>query len=420
MIRFFSPALALFLCLGACSPEVDRDPPQGPGPQDTGAGDTGAADTGTGDTGGEDTGSGDTGTDWAAWCESIAPEGEVETFYELNPTYEDDVDHGAHLAFSSPGDEGMDAALLAQAEQELEALPFMLSFLVLRNGAVVWESYFNGSEAEHANNVHSSSKSILADVAGVAVEQGYIDSLDRTVAEILPEYFTEVEDERKLDITVRHLLTMSAGFAWEEDFTEYRIQEEDDWLQAIVDLPLAFTPGARSDYCTGQSHLMSAVITRTTGMDTCTFAHRHYLDPLDMRAEHWGQDPQGIFSGGFNLYLTPRELAKFGLLHLQGGSWQGEQVVPRSWTESAVEYLYDVGEGYAYGYYWWLTWFAGYEVHIAWGYGGQLVYVIPALDLGVVFTTDTHDYQPDYDGGSVVANYVIAAVEDAKGPSRPD
>ncbi len=347
-------------------------------------------------------------------CDSIhqRPKGEEHTFYESNPTYTEPVDDSGWWTYADPEQQGMSAALLQEASDELAALPFVTSFIVLRRGAIVYERYLHGSQAQHSNNVHSASKSILADVAGLALEQGHITGLDQAVAEILPQYFDAVSDPRKLDITVEHLLTMTAGFRWVEDFTEYTIDDQEDWLQAIVDLPLVADPGTGFEYSTGSTHLLSAVITAATGQSTCAYAHEQLLEPMGITAEHWGADPQGIFSGGCNLYRTARELLRLGLLHLQDGVWEGEQLVPDGWIESTEHWHTDFGDGWGYGYCFWLTELDGHPMAIAWGYGGQLVYILRDLDLAVLITTNTRDYSPDYDGTPLVRDYVIPAVTD--------
>ncbi len=333
------------------------------------------------------------------------------TFYEQNPTYDDPLDDTGWWTFSDPADQGMDGELLAQAAAELEGRPIFWSFLVLRHGAIVAEHYFNGAEPGHSNNVHSASKSLIGVLTGVAIDQGHLSGIDQPVAELLPEHFTAINDPVKESITVGHLLTMTAGLEWTEDSSEYEIEDEPDWVQAIIDLPMTSAPGEVFNYSTGQSHLLGAALTEATGQSTCQYAHDVLLGPMGIAAEHWGRDPQGYFSGGCNVYLTPRELAKIGLLVGDGGQWEGGQLVPSGWVDDAVTAQADAGYGYSYGYLFWLTPIRGHDVAIAWGWGGQLAYVVRDLDLVVVFTTNTRDYAPDYDGYDILYDYVIPAVD---------
>jgi len=344
-------------------------------------------------------------------CEGIwEVDGGGGTFYEQNPTYDDPANDDAEWTFSTPAEQGMDGDRLDQAVAELEGQPIFWSFLVLRNGAIVAEHYFNGATAAHSNNVHSASKSVLGLLTGVAIEEGYVDGLDQPVRELLPEHFAALDDPAKDAITVGHLLTMTAGFEWTEDGSEYQIELQPDWVQAILELPLETAPGESFNYSTGQSHVLGAALAEATGMSTCQYAHDALLGPMGIVAEHWGRDPQGYFSGGCNVYLTPRELARFGLLVTDRGLWQGEQRVPAGWVDDAVSAQTDAGYGYRYGYLFWLTSIRGYDTAIAWGWGGQLVYVVHELDLVVVFTTNTRDFAPDYDGFDILRNHVIPAV----------
>lgn len=379
--------MLLLYALVACSdPELD-EPDRRPPPEDEPAFQTGA------------------------FCESIAsPLEDPPSFYESNPTLPD-TGGGGGLVAGDPAAHGVDPAALERAAEELAALPFTWSLLVLRDGALIFERYFNGSSADDSNNVHSSSKSMLALLVGAAIDRGDIRGLDQPVSELLPELFAEASEEKRA-ITVQQLLTMSAGFRWTEDVSEYQLEREEDWLQAIVDLPLSTPPGQAFNYSTSQSHLMGAALAHATGLSLCDFAHEALFDPMGIGAERWGRDPQGYFSGGYNLYMSPRELAKFGQLVLDRGAWEGRQLVPASWVDDAVdEHMVDAGL-YYYGYYFWLWRPGGEEINIAWGYGGQLVYTLPAYDMVVVITTNTRDYDPDYDGGPLVWGTLLEGVSE--------
>ena len=176
-----------------------------------------------------------------------------------------------------------------------------------------------------------------------------------------------------------------------EDVTEYQIESEADWVGAILARPMTDTPGEVFNYSTGLTHVLSAVLTAATGMSVCEFAHRHLFGPMGITAEHWGRDPQGIYAGGYNLYLTPREMAAFGQLYLQQGRWQGVELVPAAWVETSLQTQQTDDAVYSYGYLWWLRQLAGHDVAIAWGWGGQLLYVIPDLEIVVAITTNTAD-----------------------------
>jgi CubicO group peptidase (beta-lactamase class C family) len=170
-------------------------------------------------------------------------------------------------------------------------------------------------------------------------------------------------------------------------------------------------PGEVFNYSSGLTHLLSAILTEASNLDTCSVVHQRLFGPMGISAEHWGRDTQGIFSGGYNLYLTPRELAKIALLILSQGRFAGKQLVSAAWIDRATRAQIDAGSGYRYGYLFWLRTMAGHEVQIAWGFGGQFIYLVPSLDLAVVITSDTRSTSVDFDGEDLMSQTIIPAVE---------
>lgn len=343
-------------------------------------------------------------------CEAIFDRpGNGETFYEDNPTYIEEREPPA-WRLSTPSDVGIDEAALEAGAAELARSPALLSLLVVRDDALVFERYYHGSDVTHSNNVHSASKSILSSLLGIALADGAIESLDAPLADYVPEYIEAGSPQAA--ITLRHVVTMSSGLDWTEDDSEYSVIEpSDDWVEAILGQPLTGTPGAEFNYSSGMSHVLSAVLTRATGSTTCAYAHEKLLAPLGITAEHWGRDPSGVFSGGYNLYMTPRELARFGLLYLRDGDWDGRQLVPAEWVQQSIRPQLVAEDGYDYGYYWWLTSGGGQDVAIAWGFGGQFIYLLPALDLMVVMTADTATEHEELDGETFVFDHLLPAVQ---------
>lgn len=341
-------------------------------------------------------------------CDAIQGPVSTNRFYEDNPTYTDPVDDGASWTISTPEAQGMASDGLERASTALADLPFTWSFLVIRHDAIVFERYYHGSARNQSNNVHSASKSIWGAAIGIAVDQDSISDIDEPIASVLPPRYDTVQSRA---ITVRDLLTMTSGSRWEEDTTETQIQQTPDWVAATLDLPRAAAPGAVFNYSTGDTHVSSAVLTEATGTTACEFIHENLLTPLGITAEHWGRDPQGYFSGGYNFYVTPRELAKFGLLYLHDGRWHGEQLVPASWVRTSMTNQVDAGDPYSYGYDFWLRDIAGHHVAMAWGFGGQMIYLVKDLDLVVVMTTNTRDFAEDsFNGLTILQDDVLPAV----------
>ena len=294
------------------------------------------------------------------------------------------------------------------AGDSLADRPSILSLLVVRHGYLVYERYYHGSARDQSNNVHSASKSILEALLSIAIGREPCGSWNDRVSTYLPEYFTGASAGKRR-ITIRHLLTMSSGLRWVEDGTEYRIQEKRDWVRAVLAAPLRHRPGARFHYSTGNTHVASAVLQRATGMKTSAFAQRYLFGPLGITAEHWGHDPRGVDSGGYNVYLTPRELAKFGLLYAQGGLWHGQRIVPASAVTLAATRVWRVDRDFSYATGWWRRRLSGHDMFFCWGWGGQFVYVIPDLDVVMVTTEDTADghHNVEIDSGRLLTRFVI-------------
>jgi CubicO group peptidase (beta-lactamase class C family) len=333
-------------------------------------------------------------------------------FYEDNPTYIDPVDDSKSWTLSAPESQGMDSSRLERASVVLADLPYTWSFLVIRGGDLVFERYYHGSAKNQSNNVHSASKSIWGAAIGIAIDQGRIPGADATIASTLPSRYVAVMDSETRTVTVRDLLTMTSGSRWDEDTTETEIQQTPDWVAATLQLPRAASPGTLFNYSTGSSHLSSAVLSSATRTTGCEFIHENLLAPMDIVAEHWGRDPQGYFSGGYNFSATPRELAKFGLLYLHNGRWNGRQLVPAAWVAASMTNQVDAGAPYSYGYDFWLRDIAGHHVAMAWGFGGQMIYIIKDLDLVVVMTTNTREFAQDsFDGLSVIEDDVLPAAD---------
>lgn len=345
-------------------------------------------------------------------CGSIQGPVSTDRFYEDNPTYTDPVDDSASWTISAPGAQDMDSSGLEEASTALADLPYTSSFLVIRRDALVFERYYHGSAKNQSNNVHSASKSIWGAAIGIAIDQGRIPSADATIASTLPSRYTTVMSSETRTVKVRDLLTMTSGSQWTEDTTETQIEQTPDWVAATLGLPRAAAPGTLFNYSTGDSHLSSAVLTSATRTTACEFIHQHLLAPMGIVAEHWGRDPQGYFSGGYNFYVTPRELAKFGLLYLHDGRWHDTQLVPAAWVAASMTNQVDAGAPYSYGYDFWLRDIAGHDVAMAWGFGGQMIYIIKDLDLVVVMTTNTRDFTPDsFTGLSIIEDYVLPAAD---------
>ncbi len=343
-------------------------------------------------------------------CSAIQGPLSTNRFYEDNPTYTDPVDDSASWTLSTPAAQNMDSTQLEAASTALARRSDTWSFLVIRHDALVFESYYHGSAKNQSNNVHSASKSIWGAAIGIAINQGLIPSVNATISSLLPASYGPAMSAQTKTIKLLDLLKMTSGIRWREDMTETQIQRTPDWITAILGLPNAASPGTTFNYSTGNAHLNSGVLTSAVHTTACEFIHTHLLAPMGVVAEHWGRDPQGYFSGGYNLYLTPRELAKFGLLYLHDGNWHGTQLVPAAWVTASMTNQVADDDVYSYGYNFWLRDIKGHHVAMAWGFGGQMIFIIKDLDLVVVMTTNTQAPNDDlFDGTAIIEDNVIPA-----------
>lgn len=319
-------------------------------------------------------------------------------------------------ASSTPEEQGMNPALLqAGGEYVRGQCPARYSFLVIRNGYLVWEQYFHGMSRDGYADVMSISKSVLSLLIGQALDQGKIENLDRKLFDYFPEYFSPLTDARKRQITLRHMITMTAGFKWDEDTSGNDWVASKDWYKFVIDLPVAAAPGDVFDYNTGLSHLLAGALSRATGRTALAYGIENLFGPLGIRNFRWDTDPRGNYVGGFHMYFTSRDLAKFGYLALRKGFWEDRQLVPRTWIEDAtslhVAYASDTTIG-DYGYHWWVRPQSGYPAYMAAGRGGQYIFVVPGLDLIMVSTADFANDTIDLhmQAFNLLTQYVIPAI----------
>jgi CubicO group peptidase (beta-lactamase class C family) len=309
---------------------------------------------------------------------------------------------------------GLDTALLAAAYRRAAELPRLRSLLVSWRGELVGERYFRGTRRADAANIKSASKSIMSALVGIAIERGHLRGTNQTLAELLPAYFDARSDPRKRAITVSDLLSMRAGLQ-STSFENYGSWVTSrNWVRDAIRRPMVAEPGGEMIYSTGSTHLLSAALTRATGASTLAFARTRLATPLGITIRRWARDPQGIYFGGNDMYLTPRDMLRFGELYLHGGARDGRQIVPRAWIDSSFVARGRSGwSGHEYGYGWWIRSSGAHRVYFAWGYGGQFIFLVPSLELVVVTTSDS---EVSREGGHLDAihglfdQYIVPAV----------
>ncbi len=254
------------------------------------------------------------------------------------------------------------------------------SFMLRRDGELLIETHRAGMRADRTTNVKSVAKSLISLLVGIAIEQQHLRGVEQPIGEFFPDYFKARPDPEKAAITIQDLLTMRAGLESTSRRYYGRWVTSDNWVEYALDRPLVDTPGGDMIYSTGSSHLLSVILTRATGMSTRAFAERYLFEPLGIRLGGWDRDPQGYYFGGNNMALSPSALLEIGTMVMNGGVYDGRQIVPRDWiAESMQVYTRSLFNPYDYGYGWWQRELNGYTVQFAWGNGGQYILMIPAL-----------------------------------------
>lgn len=313
---------------------------------------------------------------------------------------------------------GMDGSKFKDLESMIKSQYKNINgIVVVRKGYMVFERYYNGYDHLDAHHVASVTKSVISALIGIAIDAEYIKNIDQKVLDFFPEYATDEGELQKRTITIRHLLTMTAPFpfSWKEGNKEGRepldrLRRQRNWVMYILNLMGQSGQPGRFQYYTAGTHLLSAIITRTTGMCAREFANERLFRSIGMieipdhemksfgldevfgkNITGWIKDPNGNNTGGWGLTLTPRDMARFGLLYLNQGIWEDKQIISKDWIHESTDksiVLDSKGNGYnGYGYLWWRREEDGIFAYSALGDGGNVICCIPEKDLVVVIAS---------------------------------
>ncbi|ASY72839.1 Beta-lactamase class C and other penicillin binding protein (plasmid) [Sinorhizobium fredii CCBAU 83666] len=262
--------------------------------------------------------------------------------------------------------------------------------IVARDGETIAEEGYRGHSPGESTNIKSASKSVISALVGIAIDKGLLDGPEQKIAPLLKEDLPSPADPRINDITIGNLLSMQAGLGRLSGPNYGRWVSSRNWVRFALAQPFADEPGGRMLYSTASTHLLSAILTKVGGKSTLALA-RDWLGPLQgFRIGAWERDPQGIYLGGNQMAMSARSLLAFGELYREGGrTADGRQIVPADWIDLSWQpHTNSYFSGDAYGYGWFARQIGGETVHFAWGYGGQMLYIIPSLKLTVVMTSE--------------------------------
>lgn len=305
---------------------------------------------------------------------------------------------------ADPAALGMDTEKLAALDPVIKSEYSNINgMVVVRNGYIAYERYYNGSSPEDTLHVASVTKSIISALIGIAINAGYIQNAAQKVLDFFPEYVPAAADRHKREITIRHLLTMTAPYPfedWQEPLDKMCMQP--DWVKYSLDMLGQNGRIGDFKYATAGAHLLSAIITRSTGKSARAFANERLFKPIGINeipdykmnafgfedlfgknVKGWVQDPSRNSTGGWGLTLTTRDMARLGFLYLNHGIWDHKQIIPRTWIDESTAMNPN-----HYGYLWWLFAEDGVSAYAALGDGGNAICCIPEKDLVVAIASE--------------------------------
>jgi len=269
-------------------------------------------------------------------------------------------------------------------------LPRLHGLAVSHRGQIVFEYYARGYSATRQGNIKSASKSIISTLVGIAIEQKHIPGLDTPIVRWFPELKKD-PDPRKQAITIENLLTMRSGLQSTSGGSYGPWVTSRNWVRYALDRPMVSAPGTSMEYSTGTSHILSAILTRATRRSTHQYATEVLARPLGISLARWTRDPQGIYFGGNEMSMTPRQMIAYGELYLNRGRVGDRQVVSGEWVDTScvprTRSRYDRDREHGYG--WWIQDFGRHRACFAWGFGGQYIMVFRELDLVIAVTSST-------------------------------
>ncbi|MEN8242369.1 MAG: serine hydrolase [Chloroflexota bacterium] len=313
---------------------------------------------------------------------------------------------------STPEEQNIDSDQLEEMLTEIERKYWDVdNITIIRHGYKVFDVSLGDYQADEIHLLYSCTKSVVSALVGIAIDQGHIESKDASLVSLFPDRQIDNSDPRKESITLAHLLSMTAGFDCRDSYIYQweglnEMFDAEDWIQHVLDLPMANYPGSNFEYCNGVSNLLSAIVQENSGIQTALFAEQYLFTPLGIEEYFWEQDPAGYSLGFSELYLKPGDMARFGYLYLHGGKWGEQQIISPEWVAESTRFKIEATLQDGYGYQWWID-SAGY--YMALGYRGQFIFVLPEFDMVVVFVSDPEvgDFDaPEY----LLTEFIIPAV----------
>lgn len=303
---------------------------------------------------------------------------------------------------------------LDEARDQFAQFPRLHTIVAAHQGEIFFQETWGGPGPREPVNIKSLSKTVLSALAGIAIEQGIIDSVDQPIVDLLDNRVPSNATPGVENITVGNLLSMQAGLERTSGNNYGRWVVSNNWVEYVLTQPMVADPGTDRLYSTGSSHLLSAALTEASGRSTHELALDWLSVPLNVRIPPWLTDPQGIYFGGNDMVMSPLAILRFGEMYRLGGEIDGRRVLPEGWVQASWEprgrsrWTSD-----EYGYGWFMTEIAGATAYYGRGFGGQILYVIPELEMTIAITSSPNPPSP----GSVYVRQLEAVIEQSLVPA---
>lgn len=282
----------------------------------------------------------------------------------------------------------INASAINSVHNTIDSYPINAEVIV-KDGVIVDEYYKDGYDQNSVFSLQSTSKSVTSALIGIAIDKGYIPSVNEPISTYFPQIL-DSGSEYKSQITIWNLLTHTTGLNASDTANWSEWLASDNWVDYVLERPATSRPGTVFSYFTGNTHLLSAILQQATGKTAYEFGKEYLFDPLDMDSVQCSTDPQGISDGGNGFAMNVYDMAKLGELYLNNGNWNGEQIISEQWINDSTTLQFDRSSGSAdYGYQWWVRTFGenAYPAYFAQGHYGQYIFVVPDLDLVVAITS---------------------------------
>jgi CubicO group peptidase (beta-lactamase class C family) len=299
---------------------------------------------------------------------------------------------------STPEEQGMDSTALANL-LDFGTTRSLDSLLLVRHGRIVLDAYYAPYTSDIPHRINSATKAVTGTLAAIAQNEGLLDGFDHPVLDFFGDRAIANLDDRKKAITIQNLLDMTSGIDWSEPLdgrpdSMIEMSRQREWVQFVLDRPMARAPGEVFNYNSGSTQILSAIISKLTGMTAWDYAKLKLFGPLGISVSNWWRDPEDISTGGYGLALLPRDMAKIGYLYLRGGQWEDKSLLPPGWIDKIGHATLNMNlartPDLRYSNLFWAL--PDKQLYMAVGYHSQVIMILPRLD--IVAVTTARDFYP--------------------------